>query len=270
MRVRPSNPHRRVSNFSSRIDLKPDITERVTDYSHSATLKTGRATRTLWALMLVGLAEAAYANAKVVYASAGALLATERVDAVIAGNTAVVKGEFTFSGEFSERTKNPSQETRVYFPLIGCRGTNWTVEDFKFALELNGTKPTSYAVATNAPLAAPESPAYSAVWIVARFPNRENLRWTPGLRSRFHLRLNVSYEQKLLDGVFYYLPIVEGTRRDSEELSITVQADRPIHSEGKGPGGCVILGARKLVFLPAHLGMIVVSTKPAADRGSGR
>jgi hypothetical protein len=221
--------------------------------------------------MLVGLAEAAYANAKVVYASAGALLATERVDAVIAGDTAVVKGEFVFFSEpFYDRSKNPSEETRVYFPLFGARGTNWTVEDFKFTLELNGTKPTSYAVATNAPLAAPESPAYSAVWIVARFPNRENLRWTPGLRSRFHLRLNVSYEQKLLDGVFYYLPIVEGTRRDSEELSITVQADRPIHSEGKGPGGCVILGARKLVFLPAHLGMIVVSTKPAADRGSGR
>ena len=151
------------------------MTERATDYGRSATLKTGRAIRRLCALLLVGLAETAHANAKVAYASAGALLATERVDAVVAGDTALVKGEFVFFSEpFYDRGKQSAEET---------------------------------------------------------------------------------------------LPIVERSRRESEGLSITAQADRPIHSEGKGPGSCVVLGDRKLRFLPAHLGMIVVSTKPAADRG---
>ena len=236
-----------------------------------AYLGVGLATRTLWALMVVGLAEAAYANAKVVYASTGALLATERVDAIIAGDTAVVKGEFVFFSEpVYDRSKKPSEEARVYFPLFGPRGTNSTVEDFKFTLELNGTKPTSCAVTTNTPLAVPDSSAYSVVWIVAKFPDRKSLRWTPGVTSGIRLHLNVSYEQRLLEGVFYYLPIVEKARRESEGLSITVQADRPIHSEGKGPGGCVVHGDRKLVFLPAHLGMIAVSTKPAPERGGSR
>ena len=227
--------------------------------------------KTFWALMFVGLGEAAYANAKVVSASAGALLATERVNAVIAGDTAVVKGDFVFFSEpIYDRSKSPSEETRVYFPLFGSRGTNWTTEDFRFTLELNGTKPTSCAVTTNAPLAVPESSAYSVVWIVAKFSDKKSLRWIPGVTSGIRLHLNVSYEQRLLDGVFYYLPIVERTRRESEGLSITVQADRPIHSEGKGLGGCVVLGPRKLVFLPAHLGMIVVSTKPAPERGGSR
>ena len=223
--------------------------------------------KTFWALLLVGMAETAYANAKVVYASAGALLATERVDAVIAGDTAVVKGEFVFfSRPFYDRSRSLSEETWVYFPLVGARGTNWTVEDFKFTLELNGVTPTSYAVATNAPLAVPESPAYAVVWIVATFPDRNRLHWTGGVTSGIRLHLTVSYQQKLLDGVFYYLPIVEKTRRETEELSITVESDRPIHAEGKGSGSCLVLGPRKRVFLPAHLGLIAVSTMPATKR----
>ena len=203
-----------------------------------------RAIKTLWVLLFVALTEAVHGNAKVTW---GAILDTERVEVAMEGDTAVVKGEFRFR-PVTERTAAKSDGTRVYFPLVRPRGASPTVEQFKFALVLNGTKATSYAITTNAPLAVPESADYSVVWIVATFPDR-------GYRRAY---LEVSYEQPLLDGVFYYLPIVEGTRHGAEGLSITVQSDRPIHSEGKGPGGVVALGPRKLVFVPAHLGMIVV------------
>jgi hypothetical protein len=217
-------------------------------------------TRTLCALLVAGLAEAAYGNAKVVRSMA-VVLATEKVNGVIADDTAAVKGEFVLSGSIAERTKNLSKETRVYFPLFAPRGTNWTIGDFKFDLELNRARPASYAISPEVPFAVPESEDYSVVWLVARFPHQI---------SRRRLHLNVSYEQRLLNGVFYYLPIVEGRRRGSEGLSITVKSDRPIHSEGRGPGGCVAAGPRKLVFLPAHLGMVVVSTKPEPKDAAGR
>jgi hypothetical protein len=207
-------------------------------------------------LLVVALAQYALGNAKVLN---NAVLLSERVNVAIKDDTATVTGTFRFL-QATRFTKDVTEREGVYFPLVGPKGKKWNVGDFKFELELNGTKATSYVIASNAPVAVTNSEAYSVVWILASFPEQPLRNW----------RLQVFYQQNLLEGKFYYLPILERTRPSAEGYEIHIQADRPVRSVGKGAGGVMVKGARELVFAPVHLGMLVVEADSGNKAHPGR
>ncbi len=198
-------------------------------------------------LLSLGLAQITLSNPKV--DGPNILLLTERVNVSIQGDTAQVHGFFRFQQGARPEPIVPGGK-HVYFPLVVPKNSQPTVADFKFSLELDGRKAVLYAIASKSPVNVPASEAYSLVWILATVPGEPiDHKW--GIR--------VSYEQKLLDGVFYYLPILQKTRSTLEGLEIQVRADRPIQSSGKRAGMVISLGANDLLFTPVNLNMIAVS-----------
>ena len=195
-------------------------------------------------LLLLGVPFVALGNAK---ALSNAVLESERVQASITDDTAKVTGTYHFR-RVTRLTKDAKEPEGIYFPIVVPKGAIGTAEDFKLTLRLNGLMATNYSVVTNAPVKVPESDAYSLVWILASFP---------GSRP-FNLNVSVQYEQKLLDGKFYYLPILERARPKVDGYEIRVNADRPVRSLGTSAGGVMVKGPRELVFTPVHLGMIIV------------
>lgn len=200
-------------------------------------------------LLLLGVPALALGNAKVLN---NAVLESERVQATIKGDTATVAGTYHFR-RIIRYTRDTSEGEGVYFPVIVPKGTTGTAADFKLTLRLNGLMATNYSVVTHAPVKAPESDAYSIIWILATFPE-----W-----QRYNLDVSVQYEQKLINARFYYLPILEQVPPGLKGFEIQVAADRPIRSTGKGSGGVMVKGPRELVFTPAHLSMIVVAADSA-------
>jgi len=209
--------------------------------------------KTLLIVLFATVAHLALGNAKLLD---NAILESEQVQVVIKGDTARVEGTFNFR-RITRYTKDASEPEGVYFPVVAPKGVAWTAVDFKLSLELNGHKATKYAVVTIAPVAVPDNDAYSLVWILASFPEQ----------SRRTLQVVVQYEQTLLNGKFYYLPILGKAQPKPEGYEIRVSADRPIRSLGKGAGGVMVKGPRELVFVPTHLGMIVVvaNAEPATQ-----
>ena len=199
-----------------------------------------------WLVALLGIAIGphALANPKL---TVRAVLQMEQVEAVIQGKTASVTGTFRFDKVFGD----PKLSGQVFFPVFCPKGTSATLPDLNFHAKLNGHKAVSYSIATNAPLSLPPFDAYSVAWILATFPPQAFKIW----------RLEVSYEQELLDGVFYYLPILGEARQSHEPFEIRVKADRPICSIGKA-GGVITKGANELLFMPVNLRPISVSTNP--------
>lgn len=199
----------------------------------------------------LGLAHIALSNPKL--DRPNILLLTERVNVSIQGDTAQVHGLFRFQ-QGAQREPIVPGGKHVYFPLVVPKSSQPTVADFKFNLELDGRKAVWYAIASKPPVNVPASEAYSLVWILATVPGEPiDRKW--GIR--------VSYEQKLLDGVFYYLPILEKTRSTPEGFEIRVRADRPIQSSGKRAGMVISLGANDLLFTPVNLNMIAVTAPPS-------
>lgn len=202
-------------------------------------------------LLLLGVPFLALGNAKVLN---NAVLESERVQANIRNDTAHITGTYHFR-RVMRLTKDSKEPEGVFFPVVVPKGTNGTAEDFKLTLRLNGRSATSYSVVTNAPVKVPESDEYSLVWILASFPGSQS----------YNLNVSVQYEQKLLDGKFYYLPILERAPPKVDGYEIRVNADRPVRPLGTSAGGVMVKGPRELVFTPVHLGMIIV----AADSASG-
>lgn len=201
-------------------------------------------------LLAVAFHFVAFGNAK---ALNNAMLESEQVNAVITGEAAKVTGTFHFRRTI-RYTKNATEREGVYFPVIVPKGAKGTAEDFKLTLQLNGHMATNYSVVSNAPVTVPASEAYSIVWILANFPDSLHQRMT----------VSVQYEQKLLEGKFHYLPILDPKRSNPEGCQISVRADRPIKSVGKSPGGVFVKSERELVFTPAHLSMISVAADSAS------
>lgn len=202
----------------------------------------------LSSLLFLAATHFAFGNAKALH---NAVLESERVQVVIEGNIAKVTGTFQFRRTI-RYTKDASQREGVYFPVIVPKDAKGVAEDFKLTLRLNGLIATNYAVVSNAPVTVPESDAYSIVWILANFAGP--------VRHKFNV--SVDYEQKLLEGKFYYLPILEKVTTRTVGYEIRVNADRPIRSVGTAGGGVLTKGPRELVFIPTNLGMIVVGSLP--------
>lgn len=200
----------------------------------------------LLALLLFGVPFLAFGNAK---ALSNAVLESERVQANITGDTAKVTGTYHFR-HVTRLTKDAKEPEGVYFPVVVPKGAIGTAEDFKLRLRLNGLIATNYIVVTHAPVTVAESDAYSLVWILASFP---------GARP-YNFKVSVDYEQKLLDGKFYYLPILEQAPPKVGGYEIRVSANRPVRSLGTSAGGVIVKGPHELVFTPVHLGMIIVAT----------
>jgi len=196
-------------------------------------------------LLLVGIPFLVLGNAKVLN---HAVLESEQVQVTIAGDTAKVAGTFHFRRAI-RYTKNAREPEGVYFPLIVRKDATGTAEDFKFTLQLNGLMATNYSVVTNAPVVAPSSDDYSIIWILASFPGA----------LRQSMNDFVQYEQKLLEGKFYYLPILDLKRSNPKGYEIAVRADRPVKSVGKDSGGLLVKSERELVFTPLNLTMIIVA-----------
>jgi hypothetical protein len=200
----------------------------------------------LLTLLLLGFPVLVLGNAKVLN---NAVLESEQVQAAIKGDTATVTGTYHFR-RVIRLTKDSKEPEGVYFPVIVPKGATGTAEDFKLVLRLNGLIATNYSVVSNAPVKVLEADAYSVVWILASFPGS----------PRNNLNVAVQYEQKLLEGKFYYLPILELKRANPKGYEIHVLADRPIKSVGKDSGGLLVKGEREMVFTPSHLNMIIVAT----------
>lgn len=210
--------------------------------------------RPILSLIFVAGAQLAFGNAKVL---SDAVLESERVLVSIEGDTAKVEGTFHFR-QRPRHTRDASERAGVYFPLVAPKSGTWAAEDFKLSLEVNGHKATSYRVVSNAPIAVPVTSDYSLVWILANFSEQ----------SRRTLQVGVRYEQRLLEGKFYYLPILEKTRPKGEGYEIRVKADRHIRSVGKGAGGVIANGQRELIFVPVHLSVIAVAADPENTRST--
>jgi len=211
-------------------------------------------THHLLLLLGLGLTHPAFGNARM---SVRSVLETEQVDATIRGETATVTGRFRFRRIYVP-DRNPRDDATVYVPLICPKGARSSLEDFQFSLELNGEPATSYSITTNSPIAVPDSDAYSIVWILAKAPFKAVRTWG----------VQVAYRQQLIDGVFYYLPILGRARPSAEAFRIRVKADRPIHSVGK-KGGFIAKGPQDLLFIPANLVMIGVSVSPGSSTNNG-
>ena len=201
---------------------------------------------TKWLLALTGIAIAspALANPKL---TVRAVLQMEQVEAVIHGDTARVSGSF----RFDKVRGNPKDSGQIFFPVFCQKGTSAALRNLDFRAKLNGHKALSCGLVTNAPLSLPASDAYSVAWVLVTFPPQAFDTW----------RLDVSYEQELLNDVFYYLPILGEARQSQEPFEVRVKADRPIYAMGKA-GGVITKGPNELLFMPANLRPISVSTNP--------
>lgn len=199
-------------------------------------------------LLFLTLALNALGNAKV---SGEFVLEMERIEAAIQGEQAFVHGTFRFRRAVNLSRSTGGEEV-IYFPLIRPRDAASVTNDFQLVLKLNGKEATSYVLASNAPLAVPGSDAYAVTWLKASYPKAQLRQW----------QLQVSFQQSLINGVFYYLPILEKTRAAPEGYEIRVKSDRPIYPVSQGPGGVIRKGARELLFIPSHLSMIAVATQP--------
>jgi len=203
--------------------------------------------RWLPALSSVLLVHFALANPKPV---AHAIMETEQVDVLIQGDMAIVKGKYLFRRvTFFER--NPTGFSKVYFPLACARGTSPALADMKFSLSVDHRDGLAYTIATNAPIIVPPSDDYSLLWILTTVSESTVRSWD----------IEVSYRQPLIDGVFYYLPILGRAKPNQDAFQIRVKADRPIRWTGK-KGGMIAKSPRELVFFPVDQVMISVAADP--------
>jgi len=199
--------------------------------------------------LMAGLAHLALGNAKVTVPNA--IMVSEQVEVNIQHDTAQVHGFYRFH---MIRVKEPgAPEGKVVFPLILAKGAQPTMEDLEFTMKVNGQKARLYSIMAKPPFELPDSEDYSVVWISVSFPGQPI---GPSLSVR------VAYQQKLLDGVFYYLPVLDKAKPRPEGFEIRVKADRPVRSVGQGAGGIIQRRPEELIFIPSHLSMIALSTRP--------